>query len=151
MLGKRLDGPSAASAAIGAAKAAPIAALAMLLLCLALPAAAQQAEPTAAPTPMQSLTRVDAPLALSLVVYPNYGSAPLTVGAYADVLDPLDAEIVSYYWNFGDGNTSTLPAPLLVLNTYKNPGTYLVVLRVVAADGRSATAFAGVNVHSAAQ
>jgi len=150
MLGKRLDELSAASAAIGAAKAAPIAALA-LLLCLALPAAAQQAEPTAAPTPMQSLTRVDAPLALSLVVYPNYGSAPLTVGAYADVLDPLDAEIVSYYWNFGDGNVSTLPAPLMVLNTYKNPGTYLVVLRVVTADGRSATAFAGVNVRSTPQ
>jgi len=120
-----------------------------MLLCLALPAAAQEAEPAAAPTPMESLTRIATPLALSLVVYPNYGSAPLTVGAYADVLDPLDAEIVSYYWNFGDGNVSTLPAPLMVLNTYKNTGTYLVMLRVVTADGRSATAFAGVTVRSA--
>ena len=150
MLGKRSDGRSAARAAGGAAVAAPAAALAMLL-CLALPCGAQQAEPGAPPTPTHSLTRIATPLALSLVVYPNYGSAPLTVGAYADLLDPPDSEVVSYYWNFGDGNVSTLPAPLMVLNTYKNPGTYMVMLRVVTDDGRSATAFAAVTVRSTPQ
>ena len=88
MLGKRLDGLCIASAAIGAAKA-PIAALAMLL-CLALPCVAQQVEPAETPTPTRSLTRIATPLALSLVVYPNFGGAPLTVGAFADVLDSLD-------------------------------------------------------------
>ena len=148
MLVKPSDRASAASAAIGAAFAAPIAALA-IILCLTFPAAAQELEPTPVPTPMQSLTGSGTPLALSLVVYPSYGVAPLTVGGYADIMDPFVTEVISYYWNFGDGNISTLPTPMLVLNTYKNPGTYLVVVRVVTADGRSGIAFTGVTVRAA--
>ncbi|MGD0074088.1 MAG: PKD domain-containing protein [Candidatus Binataceae bacterium] len=126
----------------------PIAALAVLLA-VAMPCGAQQAEPATSPTPSHSLTNLAAPLSLSLFVYPNYGSAPLTVGAYADLVDPLDAEVVSFYWSFGDGNVSTLPAPMEVMNTYTTDGSYLVMLRVVMADGRSATAFSSVTVHSA--
>src|SRR5208282_4177699 len=95
----------------------PIAALAMLLA-VAIPCDAQQAAPTVEPTPSHSLTNFAVPLSLSLFVYPNYGSAPLTVGAYADLVDPLDNGVVSYYWSFGDGNVSTLPAPMEVMNTY---------------------------------
>jgi len=117
-----------------------------LMLCLASRAAAQQ--PESAPTPggARSLTRIALPPNVSLVVFPGYGVAPLTVGCFADIDDPMGEEMVSYYWNFGDGNVSTLPPPLFVTNTYKNPGTYLVTLRVVTADGRSATAVAGVTV-----
>ena len=118
---------------------------------LAIPAFAQQGEPNATSTPTQNLIRSAAPLSVSLIVYPTYGVAPMLVGAFADVMDPLDSPIVSYYWNFGDGNVSTLPNPLLVLNTYKNPGTYMVTLRIVTADGRSAMAFAGVTVRDTAR
>ena len=148
MLRKQLNGRLATCVARRAAFAARLAALA-LLLGLAIPAAAQQAEPTATPPLMQTLPSMPAPLCLSLVVYPTYGVAPLTVGGFVELVDPMEAaEVVSYYWNFGDGNVSTLPAPMLVLNTYKNPGSYLVTLRVATADGRSATAFAGVTVRS---
>jgi PKD repeat protein len=115
------------------------------MFAVAVPAFAQD-EPNATPTPMENLIRNAAPLSVSLIVYPTYGSAPMLVGAFADVVDPLDSPIVSYYWNFGDGNVSTLPNPLLVLNTYKNPGIYMVTLRIVTADGRTAMAFAGVTV-----
>ncbi len=120
-----------------------------MILAVAIPCGAQQAAPAAEPTPSHSLTSLATPLSLSLFVYPNYGSAPLTVGAYADLVDPLDDEVVSYYWSFGDGNVSTLPAPMEVMNTYTSDGGYLVMLRVVMADGRSATAFASVTVRSA--
>jgi hypothetical protein len=119
-----------------------------LMLCLAFPAAAQQPEPAQTPKPTQSLERIGLPPSVSLVVFPGYGVAPLTVGYFADIDDPLGEDVVSYYWNFGDGNVSTLPPPLFVTNTYKNPGTYLVTLRVVTADGRAATAVAGVTVRT---
>jgi PKD repeat protein len=109
---------------------------------------AQEPEPTRTPNPAQSLERIGLPPTVSLVVFPAYGVAPLTVGCFADIDDPLGEEVVSYYWNFGDGNVSTLPPPLIVTNTYKNPGTYLVTLRLVTADGRAATAVAGVTVRT---
>lgn len=119
-----------------------------LMLCVVFPAVAQEPEPTRTPNPAQSLERIGLPPSVSLVVFPGYGVAPLTVGCFADIDDPLGEDVVSYYWNFGDGNVSTLPPPLFVTNTYKNPGTYLVTLRLVTADGRAATAVASVTVRT---
>ena len=119
-----------------------------LVLCLASRVAAQQPESAPTPGAARSLTRIALPPNVSLVVFPGYGVAPLTVGCFADIDDPLGEEVVSYYWNFGDGNVSTLPPPIFVTNTYKNPGTYLVTLRIVTADGRAATAVAGVTVRT---
>ena len=45
---------------------------------------------------------------------------------------------VSYAWNFGDGNTSTAPAPV---HTYQEIGIYLVTLTVTSATGCTFTAF----------
>jgi PKD repeat protein len=87
------------------------------------------------------------PVFVSLVAVPSYGVAPLTVGFIVQAVDPDNIGFVSYQWNFGDGKVSTLP-PLLVYNTYRNSGSYLVTLTAVTADGRSASAFAGVLVRS---
>ena len=43
-----------------------------------------------------------------------------------------EAEVFSWHWDFGDGDTSILPAPAHV---YKEAGTYDVVLSQVMADG----------------
>ncbi len=61
---------------------------------------------------------------------PRYGSAPLTV-AFADLSAPA-AEITTYFWDFGDGETSTAVSPT---HTYTQPGAYTVTLTVSGAAG----------------
>jgi PKD repeat protein len=51
------------------------------------------------------------------------GCSPLTVQFFNAATGP----VVSYLWNFGNGNTSTLPNPGVI---YINPGTYTVSLTV---------------------
>jgi len=58
--------------------------------------------------------------------------------------DP-DGSIVSYTWNFGDGNVTTLTSPM-VTHTYADNGTYTVILTVTDNDGATATATATKNV-----
>ncbi|HTY55086.1 MAG TPA: hypothetical protein VMB26_07800, partial [Candidatus Binataceae bacterium] len=91
---------------------AALGALLTVVLVFVSPAVAQETAPDSTPTQSGSMIRNATPLSLSLFVYPPYGIAPLTVGAFADVVDPLDAGVVSYYWNFGNGNVSTLPSPM---------------------------------------
>ena len=43
-------------------------------------------------------------------------------------------DIVSYLWNFDDGNITSIMSPLIV-HQYENPGIYNVSLRVVDAEG----------------
>jgi len=43
---------------------------------------------------------------------------------------------VSYNWNFGNGNFSTLPNPQ---NVFVNPGSYTVVLTATGANGQTST------------
>ena len=49
----------------------------------------------------------------------------------------VDGEIVSYFWDFGDGNTSTEQNPV---HTYGAPGTYTVTLTVTDDEGFTHTA-----------
>jgi len=59
------------------------------------------------------------------------GCAPESI-TFTDMSAPGDAAIVSWRWDFGDGNTSTQQNPT---NNYTNPGTYSVVLEVTDANG----------------
>lgn len=59
------------------------------------------------------------------------GCAPETI-AFTDLTALGDAPLVSWRWDFGDGNTSTQQHPV---NTYTNPGVYTVVLEVIDANG----------------
>ncbi|MEL7529678.1 MAG: PKD domain-containing protein [Bacteroidota bacterium] len=51
------------------------------------------------------------------------GCSPLTVQFFSNVTGPVN----SYFWDFGNGNTSTLTNPGVI---YVNPGTYTVSLTV---------------------
>lgn len=59
----------------------------------------------------------------------NKGCQPLTVD-FQDQSQNLLAP--GYLWDFGDGNTSTLPSPE---HTYPNPGTYTVTLTILNSTG----------------
>lgn len=59
------------------------------------------------------------------------GCAPETI-SFTDETTLGDAPLVSWRWDFGDGNTSTQQNPS---NTYTNPGTYTVVLEVADTNG----------------
>ncbi len=50
----------------------------------------------------------------------------------------LDGQIVSYFWNFGDGNTETTTSPT-IQHTYSSLGTYTVTLTVTNNDGLTNT------------
>ena len=69
------------------------------------------------------------------------GPAPLTISFTADASDP-DGVIVSYQWNFGDGQTSSLAS---VSHVYQNPGTFNA--RVTVTDNSGATASASVIIN----
>ncbi|MBI4945834.1 MAG: gliding motility-associated C-terminal domain-containing protein [Bacteroidetes bacterium] len=65
--------------------------------------------------------------AASFVPSPVEGDTPLDV-----VFTNTSTGAISYQWNFGDGTTSTSPAPT---NTYTQPGTYQVSLIATSSTG----------------
>jgi PKD repeat protein len=67
---------------------------------------------------------------------PVSGTAPLTVGFDSSGSADPDGVIVSTEWTFGDGSTSSLPAPAHV---FTEPGDYAVILTVTDNDGLTAT------------
>jgi len=77
---------------------------------------------------------------VTIIADPLSGFAPLEVDFIADANDP-DGEIVSYAWNFGDGESSGLQN---VTHTFTDPGNYVV--RVTVTDNDSATAYANVII-----
>jgi PKD repeat protein len=66
----------------------------------------------------------------------------LSVDFSATASDP-DGTIASYDWDFGDGATSTAPAPS---HTYAGPGTFLVRVRVTDDGGSRNSRFAFVSL-----
>ena len=57
---------------------------------------------------------------------PAQGPAPLTVSFVANAVDP-DGDILSYYWDFGDGFSSSEENPD---HTFTDPGSYTVTIEV---------------------
>jgi hypothetical protein len=109
------------------------------------PGRARAQEPSingaAQPTPVPDA----APLMLGIHPFPSYGPAPLTAGFILDAPLDVDDQIVSYLWNFGDGQVSTRP-PNILFHTFKKPGSYIVTVSIATATGRTGTAMAGVIV-----
>ncbi|OPX69923.1 MAG: PKD domain protein [Methanoregulaceae archaeon PtaB.Bin108] len=60
--------------------------------------------------------------------YPQSGTAPLEV----EFCDCSKTDILTWFWDFGDGNTSTLSQPTHI---YYQPGSYTVSLTVTNATG----------------
>jgi hypothetical protein len=74
------------------------------------------------------------------------GPAPLSVGFVANGFDP-DGSIVTYNWDFGDGQVSSQPS---VLHLYQTAGTFNARVTVTDNLGASATASIVILVTSAA-
>jgi PKD repeat protein len=82
---------------------------------------------------------------------PADGKVPLTIyfDAYKSHADPacgFGCEIVSYEWDFGDGDTGT---GITLNHTYSNVGTYPVVLIVTDSNGKKGYANVEVTVTKA--
>jgi len=82
------------------------------------------------------------PLA-SIVANPTTGTAPLTVNFSAAQSRDSDGSIVSYSWNFGNGQTAT---GITASTTYTTNGTYRAILTVRDNDGAIDTAAITITV-----
>ncbi len=114
------------------------------------PSAASAQNPPAgtmpdAPTGARRGIDLPTPPLITMTAVPGYGRAPLSVGFFVNTVDPEGKGFVSYVWNFGDGQVSMDP-PLTFFHTYSRPGTYMATVNATTADGRTATAYAGVTV-----
>lgn len=74
--------------------------------------------------------------------HPTRGTVPLAVAFNASASKPSESggNIVSYQWNFGDGNTGSGQR---ITHTYRNYGTYKATLTVTDNLGRKATSSSG--------
>ncbi len=63
--------------------------------------------------------------------------------SFTDLSSDSDGSVVSYSWDFGDGNSSTAQNPI---NTYASAGTYSVSLTVTDDEGASDTSTQSVTV-----
>ena len=64
----------------------------------------------------------------------SYSISGLTVTFDASLSYDPDGDIVSYYWDFGDGSNETTTTPIAT-HTYSTPGTYTVTLTVMDDEG----------------
>ncbi len=78
--------------------------------------------------------------------WPTAGQAPLTVLFDGSGSSDSDGEVVSYAWQFGDGQSAGGP---LVEHTYSNEGDYTATLTVIDDGGASNTAEVIVSVEAA--
>ncbi|HEY6329681.1 MAG TPA: PKD domain-containing protein [Blastocatellia bacterium] len=79
---------------------------------------------------------------VSLVASSTSGPAPLPVSFSANVSDP-GMQVTSYSWNFGDGQTSTVEAPLHI---YSTVGTFTATLTVTTNAGTHGAASTSITV-----
>ncbi len=77
---------------------------------------------------------------LSATATPTSGSAPLTVSFASNATDP-DGFIAAYYWDFGDGGSSTQAA---ASHVYQSAGTFTA--RVTVTDNGGATATSSMTI-----
>lgn len=90
-----------------------------------------------------TVTPTPVPLEASITASAFQGTVPLTVQFY----DASTGNATSWYWNFGDGDTSSLQNPA---HTFEAAGSYTVVLTVSDGSG-SATSTMDVIVDEAAE
>ncbi len=76
---------------------------------------------------------------------PSYPSVNGTVTFNASASTPEGGTIVSYTWDFGDGNTTTVMVPI-VYHTYTLEGAYIVVLNVTDSQGLWNTTSKGITI-----
>ena len=85
---------------------------------------------TAGPAPSPAPTPNEAPVA-KLYVSPKIVGANLPVTLDASKSYDPDGEVVSYFFDFGDGETSGWVSNPEVVHSYAKPGTYYVLVKVM--------------------
>jgi chitodextrinase len=83
------------------------------------------------------------PPTVTATASPSSGTVPLAVSFNAAAQDP-DGYVVSYAWNFGDGQGSSLAAPT---HTYSAMGSYQATVTVVDNGGAAASSAVAVQVN----
>ncbi len=79
---------------------------------------------------------------ISFSADPGSGTAPLSVD-FVDLSTDSDGYIVSWFWDFDDGDTSTEESPTHI---YTDPGTYYASLTVTDNDGYTANVVGSIEV-----
>jgi len=106
---------------------------------------AEQA-PANKPTPAKPVISASIPLAI-IEAHPVKGVSPLRVRFSGDRSHSASGRIVSYHWDFGDGDTSAKANPV---NTYWSgslaPKDFTIILTVEDSKGNTATATAVIEV-----
>src|SRR6185295_15464536 len=87
-----------------------------------------------------------APIA-RLSASPSSGTAPLSVQLSAAASSDADGHIVSYFFEFGDGNTAGPQTTATASHTY-GAGRWTAKVTVTDDDGAKGSAFASVDVAS---
>jgi parallel beta-helix repeat protein len=102
-------------------------------------------------TAVITVSAADSAPSAALIVSPDAGAVPLTVGADASGSTDVDATpIASYSFDFGDGSAVVGPQPAATAgHMYIAPGTYTVTVTVTDTAGLSSTATATVRATAA--
>ncbi len=100
-------------------------------------------EPTPEPVPEPTPEPVNNPPLAVISVDPVSGKAPLTVNFDAGASSDSDGQIVSYDWDFADGNSASGAQQNHV---YTTPGSYQISLTVTDDDGATGLATAQIEV-----
>jgi endo-1,3-1,4-beta-glycanase ExoK len=79
---------------------------------------------------------------VSVTANPSSGSAPLSV-AFTPTVQLSSGYITGYYWNFGDGQTSTAAIPTHI---YQNSGNYTATVAVTDSSGTRTSASVQISV-----
>jgi len=74
---------------------------------------------------------------------PHYINQVIT---FIEGSDDREGHITDYYWNFGDGNETTISAPTNFSHTYTNPGVYTVTHTVTSNTTKTASSVKTVTV-----
>jgi len=88
---------------------------------------------------------LNSPPVASFLMSPTAGEAPLTVDLDASGSTDADGNIVSYEWNFGDGENGT---GATVEHIFATAGTYEITLTVTDDQGKTASATQEITVAS---
>jgi len=84
-------------------------------------------------TRTQSLSVSTRPPAADFIISPDFPIARESVTFNASTSYDLDGYIISYRWNFGDGNITTVTSPIIT-HVYESYGNYTVIITVTDND-----------------
>ncbi len=99
-----------------------------------------------AAAPNQFASPLPTPM-VNIYLSPETPAAQVDTYFYSDTYDPAEIGIMEWFWDFGDGTTTTETMPY-VTHRYAADGDYTVRHRVTTVDGRTNSALKKIQVRS---